>query len=159
DERDEIVVAAPSPAAAAPAARTPDALARGAPTSGAARASESESLEQRAQITMRIGLDEVPRLLGGPMHVIDGLRREFVGLVPGRLMRGADPNRYAVRVVYLDEQGRPFYLDQQRLDTTDRQLGAQRDSVPPEWVRGEVRLAISGTLSPEAAAALAARVR
>jgi len=163
DARTEIVVAPPSPTAVAPAASARDArtddVARGATSSGAARARESESLEQRAQITMRIGLDEAQRLLGGPMHVIDGLRHEFVGLVPGRLMRGANPNNYAVRVVYLDEAGRPFFLDQQRLDTTDRQLGAQRDSIPPEWVRGDVRLAISGALSTEAAAGVAARVR
>ena len=64
------------------------------------------SLEEQSQISMRIGLDEAQRLLGGPMHVIDGLQPEFVGLVPGRLVSGANPNDYVVRVVYLDDQRR-----------------------------------------------------
>jgi hypothetical protein len=108
---------------------------------------------------MRIGLDEAQRLLGGPMHVIDGLQPEFVGLVPGRIVRGANPNDYVVRVVYLDEQRRKIYLDQQRLDLTGRQMGMQRDTVPPEWVKGEVRLSLSGDISSDAARALARRVR
>jgi hypothetical protein len=108
---------------------------------------------------MRIGLDEAQRLLGGPMHVIDGMRHELVGLVPGRLVRGANANDYVVRVVYLADDGRPFYLDQQRLDLTARQMGAQRDTVPPDWVIGEVRVSISGQVSAEAARALARRVR
>jgi hypothetical protein len=117
------------------------------------------SLEEQSQISMRIGLDEAQRLLGSPMHVIDGLQPEFVGLVPGRLVRGANPNDYVVRVVYLDEQRRKIYLDQQRLDLTGRQLGLQRDTVPPEWVKGEVRLSLSGDISSDAARALARRVR
>lgn len=117
------------------------------------------SLEQQSQISMRIGLDEAQRLLGSPMHVIDGLQPEFVGLVPGRLVRGANPNDYVVRVVYLDDQRRKIYLDQQRLDLTGRQMGLQRDTVPPEWVKGEVRLSLSGDISSDAARALARRVR
>ena len=132
----------PAPTAAAPAARR-------APL----------SLEQQSQISMRIGLDEAQRLLGGPMHVIDGLQPEFVGLVPGRLVRGANPNDYVVRVVYLDDQRRKIYLDQQRLDLTGRQMGMQRDTIPPEWVKGDVRLSLSGDLTSDAARALARRVR
>jgi hypothetical protein len=108
---------------------------------------------------MRIGLDEAQRLLGGPMHVIDGLQPEFVGLVPGRLVRGANPSDYVVRVVYLDDQRRMIFLDQQRLDLTGRQMGMQRDTIPPEWVKGDVRLSLSGNISTESARALARRVR
>lgn len=118
------------------------------------------SIEQQSQITMRIGLDEAQRLLGGsPMHVIDGLQHEFVGLVPGRLVRGANPSEYVVRVVYLDDNRRLIFLDQQRLDLTGRQMGMQRDTVPPEWVKGDVRLSLSGDISAESARALARRVR
>lgn len=130
-----------------------------APASTAAPRRAALSLEQQAQISMRIGLDEAQRLLGSPMHVIDGLQPEFVGLVPGRLVRGANPSDYVVRVVYLDEQRRMVFLDQQRLDLTGRQMGMQRDTVPPEWVKGDVRLSLSGNISADAARALAQRVR
>lgn len=119
----------------------------------------SLSIEQRSQITMRIGLDEAQRLLGSPMHVIEGLQPEFVGLVPGRIVRGANPSDYVVRVVYLDENRRLIFLDQQRLDLTGRQMGMQRDTIPPEWVKGDVRLSLSGEISAEAVRALARRVR
>lgn len=148
-------------AAAAPETRRRDSL-RVPPTPSVATPAPRRaplSLEEQSQISMRIGLDEAQRLLGSPMHVIDGLQPEFVGLVPGRLVRGANPNDYVVRVVYLDEQRRKIYLDQQRLDLTGRQMGLQRDTVPPEWVRGEVKLSLSGDISSEAARALARRVR
>jgi hypothetical protein len=119
----------------------------------------SLSIEQQSQITMRIGLDEAQRLLGSPMHVIEGLQPEFVGLVPGRLVRGANPSDYVVRVVYLDENRRLIFLDQQRLDLTGRQMGMQRDTIPPEWVKGDVRLSLSGDISAESVRALARRVR
>lgn len=119
----------------------------------------SLSIEQQSQITMRIGLDEAQRLLGSPMHVIEGLQPEFVGLVPGRLVRGANPSDYVVRVVYLDDNRRLIFLDQQRLDLTGRQMGMQRDTIPPDWVKGDVRLSLSGDISAESVRALARRVR
>jgi hypothetical protein len=73
------------------------------------------TLEQRAQIYLRIGLDEASRQLGGPAHVIEGLGPLFMGLVPGGSVRGADGTRPVVRVVYQDSQGRLILLDQQRL--------------------------------------------
>ncbi|HEU4829176.1 MAG TPA: zf-HC2 domain-containing protein [Gemmatimonadales bacterium] len=148
-------------AAAAPPSRRRDSLrVPAAPTASIpAPRRPPLSLEQQSQISMRIGLDEAQRLLGSPMHVIDGLQPEFVGLVPGRLVSGANPNDYVVRVVYLDDQRRKIYLDQQRLDLTGRQMGMQRDTVPPQWVKGEVRLSLSGDISAESARALARRVR
>jgi hypothetical protein len=148
-------------ASASQDARRSDSASVPAPSAASAPAPRRAplSLEQQAQISMRIGLDEAQRLLGGPMHVIDGLQPEFVGLVPGRLVRGANPSDYVVRVVYLDDQRRMIFLDQQRLDLTGRQMGMQRDTIPPEWVKGDVRLSLSGNLSTESARALARRVR
>lgn len=168
-ERDEAVASAsqvrPGAAAGAVSAseersrRESPSVSAPAPASTPAARRAPPTLEQQAQISMRIGLDEAQRLLGSPMHVIDGLQPEFVGLVPGRLVRGANPSDYVVRVVYLDEQRRLVFLDQQRLDLTGRQMGMQRDTVPPEWVKGDVRLSLSGNISAEAARSLARRVR
>lgn len=137
--------------AVAPAAAAPSAAARAPATPSA--------LEQQAQIRMRIGLDETQRMLGSPLHVVDGLQQQFVGLVDGRLVQGANPNAPVVRVVYLDDRRRPIYLDQQRLDGARRQMGAARDTIPPDWVKGDVWLSLKGALSAEELAAMAQRVR
>jgi len=81
----------------------------------AAPAPAPPTLEQRAQIYLRIGLDEASRQLGGPAHVIEGLSPLFMGLVQGGSVSGADGTRPVVRVVYQDSQGRLILLDQQRL--------------------------------------------
>jgi hypothetical protein len=81
----------------------------------AAPAPAPPTLEQRAQIYLRIGLDEASRQLGGPAHVIEGLSPVFMGLVQGGSVSGADGTRPVVRVVYQDSQGRLILLDQQRL--------------------------------------------
>jgi len=135
------------PAAAAPRPVTPPPAPRRA------------ALDQEAQITMRVGLDEAQRLLGGPVHVIDGMRPEFMGLVEGRLVPGADPNSYVVRVVYLDDNRRLLFLDQQRLDQSRRLAGAARDTTPPDWVKGEVRLSLKGSMGAAELRTLAGRVR
>ena len=127
---------------------------------GARAASTPSALEQQSQIRMRLGLDETQRMLGSGLHVIDGLQQQFVGLVDGRLVAGANPNAPVVRVVYLDDQRRPIYLDQQRLDGARRQMGLARDSVPPDWVKGDVWLSLKGNgLSASELAELARRVR
>lgn len=139
---------APAPvltSAGAAAARTPSA---------------PSALEQQSQIRMRLGLDETQRMLGSGLHVIDGLQQQFVGLVDGRLVAGANPNAPVVRVVYLDDQRRAIYLDQQRLDGARRQMGLARDTVPPDWVKGDVWLSLKGGgLSASELAELARRVR
>jgi anti-sigma factor RsiW len=162
-------VAAVDQAAAREAAgeRAPEAapavVQRAAPaTVGAAApppAPRTPTVDERARIAMRIGLDEAQRMLGSAVHVIEGMRPELVGLIPGRLVRGANASEYVVRVVYQDEEGRLIFLDQQRLDATARQMGAQRDTIPPEWVVGETFLSLSGEIGREAIRALAARVR
>lgn len=122
-------------------------------------APRTPTVDERARIAMRIGLDEAQRMLGSAVHVIEGMRPELVGLIPGRLVRGANASEYVVRVVYQDEEGRLIFLDQQRLDATARQMGAQRDTIPPEWVVGETFLSLSGEVGRETIRALAARVR
>ena len=143
------------------AAEAPAGIGAGAPAAAAPRTSSSapSALEQQAQIRMRIGLDETQRMLGSSLHVIDGLQQQFVGLVDGRLVQGANPNAPVVRVVYLDDQRRPIYLDQQRLDTARRQMGLARDTTPPDWVIGDVWLSLKGSLPASELSALAQRVR
>lgn len=126
-------VAEPAPAAAAPPPMPP-------------------SLETQARISTRIGLDDARRELGSPLHGIDGLRPRMVGLIPGRLVPGADPSRNVVRAVYLDRNGTPFFLDQQRIAS-----GEARPS--GGLVRGDVQLFLNGDLPADSAGALAQRVR
>ena len=148
--------AEPPTPAATPARTAAGAAAARAPSA----ASTPSALEQQSQIRMRLGLDETQRMLGSGLHVIDGLQQQFVGLVDGRLVAGANPNAPVVRVVYLDDQRRPIFLDQQRLDGTRRQMGLARDSVPPDWVKGDVWLSLKGNgLSASELAELARRVR
>ena len=131
--------AAPSREAEPPAAPPP------APT--------PPSLDTQAKITTRIGLDDAKRELGAPLHGIDGLRPRLVGLIPGRLVPGADPSRNVVRAVYTDRNGTPFFLDQQRISGS----GGQRPT--GGLVRGDVQLFLNGDLSADSAGALAQRVR
>ena len=81
----------------------------------AAPAPAPRTPEQRAQIYLRIGLDEASKQLGRPVHVIEGMSPLFMGLASGRVSPGADVTRPVVRVVYQDSQGRLILLDQQRL--------------------------------------------
>jgi hypothetical protein len=113
--------------------------------------------EQRAQIYLRIGLDEAARQLGRPVHVIEGMSPLFMGLAQGKASRGADETRPVVRVVYQDSQGRLILLDQQRLRP------AQSTTPPggsgPRWIQGEISLHLSGEVAPEVLRNLRARVR
>jgi hypothetical protein len=123
------------PAAPAPAPRTP---------------------EQRAQIYLRIGLDEAVKQLGGPLHVIEGMTPQLIGLVQGRLVAGADPNRPVVRVVYLDTRGRMILLDQQRL-RAGQSAGAVQGNL--RWAVGDVMLYLRGEPSADVLQTLQRRVR
>jgi hypothetical protein len=123
------------PVAAAPAPRTP---------------------EQRAQIYLRIGLDEAAKQLGRPVHVIEGRSPLFMGLALGRTSPGADTTRPVVRVVYQDAQGRLILLDQQRLRP------GQATSAPgaePHWIIGELSLHLSGEVGNDVLRNLRPRVR
>jgi anti-sigma factor RsiW len=112
--------------------------------------------EQRAQVYMRIGLDEAVKQLGRPVHVIEGMTPEFIGLTNGRLVAGADPNRPVVRVVYLDSRGRMILLDQQRL-RTGQAPGASEGNL--RWSVGDVMLYLRGEPGPDVLRNLQRRVR
>jgi hypothetical protein len=117
--------------------------------------SAPRTLEQRAQIYLRVGLDEAAKQLGGPVHVIEGMTPQFIGLTRGQLVPGADSGRPVVRVVYLDSRGRMILLDQQRTRAapTPNAAGSLR------WVTGDVMLYLRGEPSPEVLRSLQARVR
>ncbi len=110
------------------------------------------TLDSEAQITTRIGLDDAKRALGTPLHAIDGLRPRLVGLIPGRLVPGADPSRDVVRAVYLDRNGQAFYLDQQRVGPNGPRRGGG-------IIKGDVQLFLNGNVPPDSARALEQRLR
>jgi anti-sigma factor RsiW len=130
------VAPAPAESAPAPAPRTP---------------------EQRAQIYMRIGLDEAVKQLGGPVHVIEGMTPELIGLTNGRVVPGADQARPVVRVVYLDTRGRMILLDQQRLRPGQAAPGATEGNL--RWAVGDVLLYLRGEPGPDVLRSLQRRVR
>jgi hypothetical protein len=124
----------PPPAEAPPAPRTP---------------------EQRAQVYLRIGLDEASKQLGRPVHVIEGMTAEFIGLTQGRQVPGADPARPVVRVVYLDSRGRMILLDQQRM-RTGQSAGSGASF---RWVLDDIYLYLHGDPGPDVLRNLQRRVR
>lgn len=113
------------------------------------------TLEQRARIYLRIGLDEASRQLGGPTPVIEGLSPVFMGLVQGTAVSGADDRRAVVRVVYQDSQGRLILLDQQRLRSGQ--------PVPPatalSWTIGSTAMWLNGEAPSEVLRTYRPRVR
>jgi Putative zinc-finger len=137
---------------AATAALPPAARAEAA----AAEPPRPPTLEQRAQIYLRIGLDEAVKQLGGPVHVIEGMTPQFIGLTRAQLIPGTASNRPVVRVVYVDARGRLILLDQQRIE-------AGRAAVSPggslRWTIGDVMLYLRGEPSTEILRSLQARVR
>jgi hypothetical protein len=114
------------------------------------------SLEQRAQIYLRIGLDEAAKQLGHPVHVIEGMTPQFIGLTRGQIP-GANSRRPVVRVVYLDARGRMILLDQQRMDDSGEAPAASSGSL--RWAIGDVMVYLRGEPSPEVLQSLRARVR
>jgi hypothetical protein len=114
------------------------------------------TLEQKAQTYLRIGLDEAAKQLGRPMHVIEAMSPEFIGLAQGRSVPGADPNRPVVRVVYRDARGRMILLDQQRL-RTGQAPGAANGNL--RWILGDVMLYLHGEPGQDVLRNLQRRVR
>jgi len=133
-----------------------DAARRSQARAAAPAAPAPRTPEQRAQIYLRIGLDEAAKQLGRPVHVIEGMSPLFMGLAFGRNSPGADATRPVVRVVYQDSQGRLILLDQQRLRP------GQSTSSPgnePHWTTGEIALHLSGDVGPDVLRNWRARVR
>ncbi|MBA3554767.1 MAG: hypothetical protein H0W29_08440 [Gemmatimonadales bacterium] len=112
------------------------------------------TLEQRSGVYLRIGLDEAARQLGRPVHVIEGLNSEFMGLTQGRQSPGADGARPVVRVVYRDSQGRMILLDQQRI-----RPGQNWPSSGTQWTVGEIGLRLHGDAPAAVLQNLRPRVR
>ena len=137
-------LAAQRAAAAAPAAAAP----RPAP-------------DDRTGISSRIGLDEAARQLGGPLHAIDGLSRQMVGLVSGASVEGADPARPVVRAVYVDRSsGTMLFLDQQMAQPGDGPATPQTGSGGRQvWVKDGVLLVLHGDVGADSLRSLVRRVR
>jgi hypothetical protein len=114
------------------------------------------TLEQRAQVYLRIGLDEGVRQLGRPVHVIEAMSPEFIGLTQGRNVPGAEAGRPVVRVVYVDARGRMILLDQQRMQT-GRSPGAAAGTL--RWMLGDVMLYLHGEPPVDVLRNLQRRVR
>ncbi|HEX3235577.1 MAG TPA: serine/threonine-protein kinase [Gemmatimonadales bacterium] len=142
-----------SPRAADSAVSSPDTGQGGARED--AREDAPRTLDQRAQVYLRIGLDEAARQLGGPVHGIEGMSPVFIGLAQRPLLAGADSIQPVVRAVYLDPNGRLILLDQQRISA--------RASVPKatgdRWPIGSVMMYLHGETSPQTIRNLRARVR
>ncbi len=114
------------------------------------------TLEQRSQVYMRIGLDEAVKQLGGPVHVIEGMTPELIGLTRNQLIPGTTSSRPVVRVVHVDNRGRLILLDQQRM-ASGQALNAPAGSL--RWAIGDVMLYLRGEPSPDVLRSLQARVR
>jgi anti-sigma factor RsiW len=134
-------VAQPAPVVVAPPVTTP---------------APPPSLEERAHIYLRIGLDEAARQLGGPVHGIEEMSPALIGLASGRLSPGMDSMRPVVRAVYVDPvSNRLIFLDQQR-------LRSEQSSVPPRSLRvllGDVVVQLQGEPSANVLRNLMPRVR
>jgi hypothetical protein len=127
-----------------------------AETATAEPAPRPPTLEQRAQVYLRIGLDEAVRQLGGPVHVIEGMTPEFIGLTRSQILPGSNSSRPVVRVVYTDARGRLILLDQQRMDPPS---GPSPSSGSLRWTIGDVMLYLRGDVSTDVLRGLQARVR
>ncbi|MGH2709417.1 MAG: hypothetical protein ACRDJK_14145, partial [Actinomycetota bacterium] len=117
--------------------------------------SASPTWEDRAQVSLRIGLDEASRHLGEPAHAIEGMSPLFMGLARGRFPEGADTTRPLVRGVYLDPNGALILLDQQRIRSEPQASTATET----RWRIGDVMLYLHGEGRPAILRNLARRVR
>jgi hypothetical protein len=146
-------IAAERAAAAAPPAT--------APTAAPAAAPARPPVDERTGISSRIGLDEAARQLGGPLHAIDGMTRQMVGLVSGTSVEGADPARPVVRAVYVDRaSGTMLFLDQQMARPGEGPATPQTGRGGRQvWVKDGVLLVLHGDLGADSLRSLARRVR
>ena len=120
------------------------------------------TIDQQARLSSRIGLDEAAHQLGGPLHAIDGMTRQLVGLVSPQLVPGSDATRPVVRAVYVDRTGRTIYLDQQRVRPGQLDLPFTPQTGPngqQMWMAGSVLLVLQGDLGPDSLRSLSRRVR
>ena len=120
------------------------------------------TIDQRSRIANRIGLDEAARQLGGPLHAIDGMSRQLVGVVSPQLVPGSDTSRAVVRAVYVDRSGRLIFLDQQRVRPGQTNLPftpqAERNG-ELRWMAGQVMLVLQSDLPTDSLRLLFRRIR
>jgi eukaryotic-like serine/threonine-protein kinase len=113
------------------------------------------TFEERAQVYLRIGLDEARQQLGRPVHAIEGMTALFLGLARSRFPAYADTMRPVVRSVYIGPNGDLILLDQQRVTPGERVPAATATS----WRIGDVMLYVHGEARPEVLRNLVTRVR
>lgn len=113
------------------------------------------TIEERAQVYLRIGLDEARRQLGRPVHAIEGMTPLFVGLAPSGFPPYPDTTRLVVRAVYMGPNESLILLDQQRIRRGERLPGV----APTTWRIGDVLLHLHGEARPEVLRNLVRRVR
>jgi serine/threonine protein kinase len=113
------------------------------------------TLEERAQVYLRIGLDEALRQLGRPVHAIEGMTPSFLGLARSRFSAYIDTARTVVRSVYIGPDGSLILLDQQRI----RPGGRAPAATATAWRIGDVMLHLHGEAGPEVLRSLVTRVR
>jgi serine/threonine protein kinase len=113
------------------------------------------SMEERAQVYIRIGLDEARRQLGRPIHAIEGMTPLFLGLARSRFSAYTDTARPVVRSVYMGPNGSLILLDQQRI----RPGGRVPAATATGWRIGDVMLHLHGEARPEVLRNFVRRVR
>ncbi len=113
------------------------------------------TFEERAQVYLRIGLDEARRQLGRPVHAIEGMTALFLGLAQSRFPGYTDTALSVVRSVYIGPNGGLILLDQQRVRPGEKVPAATATS----WRIGDVMLYLHGETRPEVLRNLVTRVR
>ena len=113
------------------------------------------TLEARAQVYLRIGLDDARRHLGRPAHAIEGMSPVFYGLALSGMSPFTDSTRPVVRAVYIGPNESLLLLDQQRVRPNAR-IPIRDGST---WRIGNVLLRLHGEARPEFLTRLALRVR
>ena len=113
------------------------------------------TIEDRAQVYLRIGLDAAQRQLGGPVHAIEGMSPLFQGLALSQVPPFTDTARPVVRSVYMGPNESLILLDQQRV-----RPGAVVPALSGNsWRIGDVILYLHGEGRPEVLRNLSRRVR
>jgi len=116
---------------------------------------EPPTREERAQVYLRIGLDEARQQLGRPVHALEGMSPLFYGLAASQVPPFTDAARPVVRSVYLGPNESLILLDQQRV-----RGGARVPVLSGNSARlGEVILYLHGEARPEVLRKLLRRVR
>jgi serine/threonine-protein kinase len=113
------------------------------------------TVEDRAGVYVRIGLDEASRQLGRPVHAVEGMSPVFYGLALSSVPPFSDSMRPVVRSVYMGPNESLILLDQQRVRPGAKVPALGGNS----WRAGDVILRLHGDARPEVLRNLRRRVR